>query len=144
METATHHICIYHATPIGLGQGLNLHLPSQRNSEFRPEKMKLVCHYCRVRKHCPIYFEKGPVLQFFTVNNSNRSQSCNSGRASKCWLSLFALPGYPGITVNIPQPTQSCKVITVNCPFFTQISGRNFLPELAGDVHPETAPFNAL
>ena len=42
------------------------------------------------------------------VNNSNRSQSCNSGRASKCWLPLCALGAYPGITVNIPQPTQSC------------------------------------
>ena len=28
--------------------------------------------------------------------------------------------------------------------FFTQISGRNFLPELCGEVHPETALFQAL
>ena len=25
-------------------------------------------------------------------------------------------------------------------PFFAQISGRNFLPEIFGEVHPETAP----
>ena len=31
-----------------------------------------------------------------------------------------------------------------NWPFFTQISGRNFLPELCGEVHPETAPLQAL
>ena len=29
-------------------------------------------------------------------------------------------------------------------PFFTQISGRNFLPEVWGGVHPETAPLQAL
>ena len=29
-------------------------------------------------------------------------------------------------------------------PFFTQISGRNFLPEIFGEVHPETAPLQAL
>ena len=29
-------------------------------------------------------------------------------------------------------------------PFFTQISGRKFLPELCGEAHPETAPFQAL
>ena len=28
--------------------------------------------------------------------------------------------------------------------FFTQISGRIFLPELCGEVHPETAPLQAL
>ena len=28
--------------------------------------------------------------------------------------------------------------------FFTQISGRNFLPELCGEVHPETTPLQAL
>ena len=28
--------------------------------------------------------------------------------------------------------------------FFTQISGRNFLPELCGEVHPETAPLQAV
>ena len=31
-----------------------------------------------------------------------------------------------------------------NWPFFTHISGRNFLPELCGEVHPETAPLQAL
>ena len=59
-------------------------------------------------------FRKGPCLAIFTVNNSNWNQSCNSGCASKCWLSPLALRGYPGITANIPQPTQSRKVITVN------------------------------
>ena len=34
METARHHICIYHVILIGLGQSLNLHLPLQCNSEF--------------------------------------------------------------------------------------------------------------
>ena len=29
-------------------------------------------------------------------------------------------------------------------PFFTQISGRNFLPDFCGEVHPETAPLQAL
>ena len=29
-------------------------------------------------------------------------------------------------------------------PFFTQISGRNFLPELCGEVHPQTGPLQAL
>ena len=29
-------------------------------------------------------------------------------------------------------------------PFFTQISGRNFLPELCGEVHPRAAPLQAL
>ena len=29
-------------------------------------------------------------------------------------------------------------------PFFTQISGRKFLPELCREAHPETAPFQAL
>ena len=29
-------------------------------------------------------------------------------------------------------------------PFFTQISGRNFLPEFCGEVHPQTAAFQAL
>ena len=30
-----------------------------------------------------------------------------------------------------------------NWPLFTQISGRNFLPEIFGEVHPETAPLQA-
>ena len=34
METARHHICIFHAILIRLGQQLNLHLPLQCNSEF--------------------------------------------------------------------------------------------------------------
>ena len=46
--------------------------------------------------------------------NSDQSQSCNSGRASKCWLPPCVLRGYPGITAKIPQLTQSCKAITVN------------------------------
>ena len=29
-------------------------------------------------------------------------------------------------------------------PFFTQISGRNLLPELCGEIHPGTAPLQAL
>ena len=29
-------------------------------------------------------------------------------------------------------------------PFFTRISGRNFLPELCGGVHSETSPLQAL
>ena len=40
METARHHICIYHVILIGLGQELNLHLPLQWNSEF-PTREKL-------------------------------------------------------------------------------------------------------
>ena len=46
-----------------------------------------------------------------------------------------------------PDPIQNPK--SWNCrqsifwPFFTQISGRNFLPELCGEVHPETAPLQA-
>ena len=61
-------------------------------------------HYCSVRNYYLIIFRRGPcpVKCFFTVNNSNQSQSCNSGRASKCWLSPFTLRGYPEITVNIP------------------------------------------
>ena len=31
-----------------------------------------------------------------------------------------------------------------NWPFFTQISGRNFLPEICGEVLPRTAPLQAL
>ena len=34
MESARHHICIYHVILIGLGQELHLHLPLQCNSEF--------------------------------------------------------------------------------------------------------------
>ena len=33
---------------------------------------------------------------------------------------------------------------TRNWLFFTQISGRNFLPELCGEIHPGTAPLQAL
>ena len=29
-------------------------------------------------------------------------------------------------------------------PFFTQISGRKFLPEICGEVHPENAPLQAV
>ena len=38
------------------------------------------------------------------------------------------------------------NLLVTNChwPFRTQISGRNFLPELCGEVHPETAPLQAL
>ena len=79
---------------------------SEGGEETRPDLLES-------SKLLPNYFERGPVLWFFTVNSSNRSQSCNSGRASKCWLSPSALPGYPGITVNISQLTQSCKAITV-------------------------------
>ena len=34
METARHHICIYHVIPVGLGQELNLHLPLQGQQLF--------------------------------------------------------------------------------------------------------------
>ena len=34
--------------------------------------------------------------------------------------------------------------MVLSCPFFTQISGRNFLPELCGEVHPKSAPLQAL
>ena len=34
--------------------------------------------------------------------------------------------------------------LLINWPFFTRISGRNFLPELWGEVHPKTAPLQAL
>ena len=40
METAGHHICIYHVTLIGLAQEFNLHLPLQCKSEF-PTREKL-------------------------------------------------------------------------------------------------------
>ena len=36
------------------------------------------------------------------------------------------------------------KTASVLTFFFTQISGRKFLPELCGEVHPETAPLQAL
>ena len=71
-------------------------------------------NYCRVRNYYLIISKKALSCNFFTVNNSDRSQSCNSGRASKCWLSPFVLRGFPGITVNIPQPAQSWKKNTVN------------------------------
>ena len=70
--------------------------------------------YCRVRNYHLIISKRALSCNLFAVNNSSRSQSCNSGRASKCWLLAFALRGYPGISVNIPQLTQSCKVTTVN------------------------------
>ena len=45
METARHHICIYHVILMGLGQELNLHLPLQCSSEFPTSEIKLVCHH---------------------------------------------------------------------------------------------------
>ena len=45
METARHHICIYHVILFGLGQEFDLHLPLQCNSEFPTRNIKLVCHH---------------------------------------------------------------------------------------------------
>ena len=36
-----------------------------------------------------------------------------------------------------------CELCLVSDQFFTQISGRNFLPELFGEVHPKTAPLSS-
>ena len=98
----------------GSSKGRNTH-PKSRNTKkntastrtFSKSSREVFPASCAVRDYYLI-ISKGPCPAiFFTANNSNRS-------ASKCWLSPFALHGYPGITVNIPQPTQSCKVITVN------------------------------
>ena len=57
-----------------------------------------------------------------------------------------------GVSTEVPGKTRErSKHTHVNggsgrnsyCPFFTQISGRNFLPELCGEVHPENAPLQA-
>ena len=49
METARHHICIYHVILIGLGQELNLHLPLQCLSEFATRedetRVRSLVHY---------------------------------------------------------------------------------------------------
>ena len=50
-------------------------------------------------------------------------------RKFQCFSSQFALQGLRALE---------------NWPFFTQISGRNFLPELCGEIHPRTAPLQAL
>ena len=45
------------------------------------------------------------------------------------------------------RPSAKTNCITVDSktwPFSTQISGRNFLPELCGEVHPRTTPLQAL
>ena len=42
------------------------------------------------------------------------------------------------------QTPESCNCNSLNRPFFTQISGRNFLPEICGEVHPETALLQTL
>ena len=36
------------------------------------------------------------------------------------------------------------SLLQLTLTFFTQISGRNFLPELCGEIHPETAPLQDL
>ena len=41
-------------------------------------------------------------------------------------------------------PKWAREICNRNWPLFTQISGRNFLPELCREVHPGTAPLQAL
>ena len=44
-----------------------------------------------------------------------------------------------------PPPPRNGWIVTLRkLTFFTQISGRNFLPELCGEVHPGAAPLQAL
>ena len=52
METARHHICIYHVILFGLGQELKLHPPLQCNSEFTTAiiGVRMVCQSCDEEK----------------------------------------------------------------------------------------------
>ena len=45
METARHHVCIYHVILIGLEPELNLHLPLQSNSEFPTREIKCLLSF---------------------------------------------------------------------------------------------------
>ena len=62
----------------------------------------------------------------------------------------FLTPGHPGVRVRNVREKSGPKSLCLCCFFFpdffffTQISGRNFLPELWGEVHPKTAPLQAL
>ena len=53
-----------------------------------------------------------------------------SGQGS-IWLSWLK-------SLRFKMPTSSSRPLVL-WPFFTQISGRNFLPQICGEVHPETA-----
>ena len=92
---------------------LNPHLRHPKVSHFTakfgpPPPQKLLLWSSKV---LPNHFEKGPFPAIFMINNSNQSQSCNSGRASTCCLSPFALRGhrYPELRQIFPNRANPVK-----------------------------------
>ena len=79
METARHHICIYHLILICLGQELNLHLPLQCNSQFstRENQIRLPSFVLGWYNINSQKYPRCSQFHYSHVINSGELQDCN-------------------------------------------------------------------
>ena len=83
----------------------------------------------------PLRLRDFPTSAFLWAISNKNLQKDTLWTGTQCFLCLSR---------GMPWEGDVCFLQFIVSPFFTQISGRNFLPELFGEVHHETGPLQAV